>query len=177
MSERRLAPLPRTALLQVKLFPNEAELDEVTQRLHGEIKNVLQGQQISIIESSARTKTLERRMDKLQRRGRDFPLPDVHGVRLILAAPDTHPAAQIILDHYPSPEKYWWGLPSYRDYSDPNMKGKYNRASLDSYEAIHLNIRINEGARMAEVQIMTPEQFIIAEQTREEYLRRQSIFD
>jgi hypothetical protein len=176
MVEHKLTPLPRTALMQVRLFPNEAELDEVTQRLHSEIRGVVEQQQISIIDSSARTKTLERRMDKLQRRGWDFPLPDVHGVRLILATPDTHPAAQVILDHYPSPEEYWWGLPSYRDYSDPNTKGKYNRASLSSYEAIHLNIRINEGARLAEVQIMTPEQLIIAEQTREEYLRRQSSF-
>lgn len=176
MQERkRPIRLPRTAYNQVAQFPSEDKLVAITERLHSEIRAVLEAKHIDIITSSARTKTLERRMDKLERRGWDFPLPDVHGVRLILATVCTKPAAEVILEYWPSPKRYWWGLPSYRDYSDPKMKGRFNRASLSRYEAIHLNIRLNEGAKIAEVQIMSPEQLQIAEQTRDDYLRRQKL--
>lgn len=167
--------LPRTAWNQIAQFPSEEELAVVTERLHSEIKEILAVEHIDIIASSARTKTLERRRAKLERRGWDFPLPDVHGVRLIIAENYTKPAAHLILEHYPSPKRYWWGLPSYRDYSDPKTKGRFNRASLSQYEAIHLNIRLNDGAKIAEIQIMTPEQLQMAELTRDEYLKRQEL--
>lgn len=140
-----------------------ANLDAVTQKLHGEIVQVLSSNEIALSSSYCRTKTLDsinlkRDYRSLTEKSRQYfhdPIIDIHGVTVVLHEPlQLQAAAEVIFDRWPTPEKLFGHMDRSVDYSQFNH-GPRPGISDPHYSATHLRLRIQEGARYAEVRLFT----------------------
>lgn len=155
---------------QLEAYKNApAEWSRVTALICAEVVELLEANGISVTTSNFRTKTAEKIKDKSERLGLGKPVHDIHAVRLILQESDIPNAVELIFDKWPTPETFPWGLPRHRDYGDPLVKAKFNPFSCADYSAVHLNISLKVGARVAEIHLMTPEEYARDEATRSSY--------
>lgn len=175
--------LPSSATEQLANLPPFEERERVLASLFTTIREHLSvnGILIDVEKSSCRVKTEERINAKITRRGSADPILDLFALRLIMDKSFKALATQLIRERYPTPDIFPWGKPSYRDYSDPEVRrkfvSKFNPNIDDWYTATHINILFNEGSiiNIAEIQLRTPEEHELAERKREEYLRAQEL--
>lgn len=173
--------LPTSSLEQLASLPSFEERNRILCSLFEEIKILLteNGVQVNTEDSTYRVKTDERIQAKIARRGSDDPILDLYGLRFILDAAFKQRAATIIMQNYPTPEVFPWGKPSFRDYSEEDVRKnfikQFNQNILSSYTAIHIDILFGncQVAEIAEVQLMTKEELELAERMWPEYIAAQ----
>lgn len=138
-----------------------------TLALHDEIRGLMETAGIPIINSSCRTKLPDRIVEKVEKalkdQGRDWPVADIYGIRLILDERARGAAAELIMTHYPAPKIFPWGLESFRTGG--------NIYSLHDFYSVRLNVIFDKN-RIAEISLMTPDEFAVEEKTRDEYEAR-----
>lgn len=141
------------------LPPRCPDLHNVTVNLHRDILSTLAAANIPIITSEFRTKTEKRIASKIDKS--PWPLTDIHGVRVVLEEEHIEDAVDNISSQWSTPEYLFWGAASVQT---PTFKTSthFDDLSRLMYEATHMRIYIPEGARIAEIQLQTPEQHVIS---------------
>lgn len=173
--------LPIDALEQLRFLPSVDERYGILTSLYGEVGELLavNGIKIDQARSSCRVKPDERIQEKIARRGLADPILDIYAIRLIMESSFKRLAAQVIRERFPTPDIFPWGKPSFRDYSDPEVRrdfaSRFNPNIDDWYTATHLNIIFGKGliVDIAEIQLRTPEEHDLAERRRSEYIEAQ----
>lgn len=172
-----LDDLPETATDQIDELPAREVLDRITKELHDQVSVVLTEVGIKITRSSWRTKSSETIAQKISRPTRgNYPLADIHGIRIIVAKKSKQAAVRAIRDRWPMPDTFKYGnppIPTIRNYSDDEIAGKFNPYRDPQYKAIHVNVLINEGAKIGEVQIFDRNDERIEKKTRAGHRTRQ----
>jgi len=180
---RPIGRLPIDALEQIRLLPSVDERTRILMSLFGEVNELLvsSGVEIDQERSSYRIKPDERIREKIVRRGSADPILDIYAMRLIMENSFKRLAAKVIRERYPTPDIFPWGKPSFRDYSDPEVRKdfaiRFNPNIDEWYTATHMDIIFGEGpvVNIAEVQLRTPEEHDLAERRRLEYLEAQKL--
>lgn len=188
MSDERLRNnsinrLPVDAVEQLANLPPFEERKRILASLFFDIGRLLSdgGVKVDMERSSYRVKPEERIQAKVDRRGSADPILDLYAVRFIIENSSKEIAVQLIKGEYPTPDIFLWGKPSFRDYSDPEVRrqfaSRFNPNIDDWYTAIHMDIIFGEGpiVNIAEVQLRNPEEHDLAERRRLEYLEAQRL--
>ena len=178
-----ISRLPINALEQLKTLPTFEERERILASLFTDVGKLLSGEEVNIDmeKSSYRVKPEERIQAKIDRRGSADPILDLYAMRFIMEDSSKRLAVQLIKEGYPTPDIFPWGKPSYRDYSDPEVRrqfaSRFNPNIDDWYTAIHLDIIFGDGPilNIAEVQLRTPEEHGLAEKRRLDYLEAQRL--
>ena len=149
---------------QVQGLPPCKELEEVTANFHKNVLITLSNAGVPIILSESRTKgkaRIEQKVDKDPK----WPLVDIHGARVVLEDEHIDNAVQALQRKWPTPRNLFWG-PSSIQYPIFATSTKFDQPERLIYEATHMRVHIPDGARIAEIQLQTPEQHLIAELAR-----------
>lgn len=164
-------------LVKANLPPYE-ERERICTALVIRLLNEFDRNHIKIEDWTSRAKTKEKIIEKVERRKSTFPVRDIYGLRFITWEKDRERIAKIIQGAFPeTPEKFANGMPSVRDYANPAMrefvKSGYNKQISDRHSALHVNfVFLRAGSDIfdiGEVQILTPKEMEIFNETREEY--------
>lgn len=145
--------------------------------LQHDIEEILNINNIQIIQSTSRAKSIESIWAKIHRRMSycmNDPLGDVYGVRIILNQDHIYLASKLLLEHFNAPKLFPWRLSSFVDYSQRGAKFRFPY-SLPSYQAVHVYIPFGTGDiyKIGEVQLMTPDQLKNANRNRRYFERKQ----
>jgi len=139
------------------------------------------GVDIDLPKSGYRAKTKERIIEKMNRRG-DLPILDIYGIRLVTDYSDRKELGRIIQAAYPqTPGVFMGDRFSLRDYADESVKERHraqiNPEMSQDYSAFHLNVVFqsekSEGLEIAEIQIMSSEEYDLSEKNRKDYIEAQ----
>ncbi len=148
------------------------DLIQVTHSLARRVRSLVQKEGIAYSDSKSRTKSEKRIIDKINARG-GRALLDIHGLLFVMEEQGFDPVYFLLRDEYPTPDLFPSGVDTLRDHRDPNVRRAYNSASDDNFHPMVFNILIPNGARIAEVQLMTPETYRIGQETRVQYVMTQ----
>lgn len=170
MSEVRF---PQNGADQLKnLGPRNIYAALTHELLHEPLLSLMDEQGLDMVASSCRTKSLKRLGEKLHRT--DWKLvADIHAVRLVLKRNDFYQARDAIFSKWPTPEFIYPGLPSFRDYGGKGVRAEFNESSDPGYKAAHINIHVPFGARIAEIQLYTVQDYLFYMRTKDQYVARQ----
>ncbi len=178
--------MPFNAFEQIQILPEEAYRLKVTENLfkgiifYLELNDVLISKEVS----SFRTKSIERMQEKVTRRKSSVPIRDIYGIRIITEDARRQWLTDLIQKAYPlTPKVFPDGKPSVREYADPRIREffreKHNPHTSPIYSALHVNVVFErQGTHLldiAEVQIMNTSELLIYNETREEYLKNQTL--
>lgn len=154
------------------LQPVKEEWKQLLENLFKSILELLVKNDIEIINSSFRLKDQERMREKRAPGTSMAPLLDIYGMRFILKDEKSiNQAIKIIHKEYPTPNKFPWEIPTYK-------KGGYNEHSHPNYDSTKINILFkdpnSEETKIAEIQLLTPQQEKIDKETRDYYEKNRS---
>jgi len=182
MSEKDLPPprlrLPSTLQEQLEHVPfDPQERNALAEAFKSDIKVLLDSHGISIIEATSRGKSDESIQAKKRRKPlqhQNNPIVDIFGTRFVLHEDAIDEAVDLLKIAFNPPQVYPWGLESCLDHRTDDFKSK---RSLPEYKAVHLYLPfgITETTNIGEVQLLTPEWKLIADETRPAYEERRSV--
>jgi hypothetical protein len=170
--------MPSSVSEQLANLPPEEERKQICMALAVRLLNEFNRNHIKIEGGSVRAKTKERIIEKVERRKSTDPMRDIYGMRFKTWERDRAKIAKVIQAAFPeTPEKFANGMPTVREYADPKMrefiKANFNSRISDRHSAMHVNfVFLRAGSEIfdiAEVQILTPREMEIFNETREEY--------
>lgn len=126
-----------------------------------DITTSLLNEGIPILGLRSRLKSPQRIREKLAQNGiPNWPLADIYGLRVILSSKGEISRAILILrNQYPTPEEFPWGLKTLRTWG--------NSHSHPDYNITRMNLVFSN--KIAELQLLTPEQDKINKETRAVY--------
>lgn len=162
--------LPQTSLEQPEFSEiKRTEWMIALKELYSSVVHLLKKSQIEIVDSSFRLKTVDSMGEKISREAGGMnmnPLLDIYGIRIILKdSEQIKVAIDTIKKAYPTPSEFPWGVPSVRSGG--------NSASHQEYFSTRMNIVFfvsgKTDAKIAEIQLMTPQQYEVSKQHREFY--------
>jgi|GEM_PF-4914311 len=179
-----LTKMPESIQEQLTNLPCEEERGEICAELAVQLFSLLTSNGIVVENATFRSKESKKIEKKGEIRNSKAPLRDIYGVRFITNEKNRVRVAEIIRSQFPlTPEKFDDGMPSVRDYADPEMKAfvkaNFNPRISERHSAMHINIVFQrEGAKIydiAEVQILSEDEMKIFKETREEYENKKSV--
>lgn len=144
-------------------------LIKVTHSFAKRVRSLMQREGIVYSDSKSRTKSEKRMVAKINARG-GRPLADIHGILFVMDEDSFDPAFDSLRQEYPTPDLFPSGMKTKRDRRDPEIRRSINSASDDRFRPLIFNLLIPKGARIAEVQLMTPETYQIGRETRARYV-------
>jgi len=165
---------------QMANLPSMKDQEKICKGLFTEVLAVLvdNGVDVDFEKSSYRVKSREGIEGKIKTRGSNAPMRDIDGIRVVVADKDRNNVTGMILDAFPlTPSNFPDGRPSVRDYASPSVRvfirANFNPNISSEYSALHINVVFKrEGSdiyEIAEVQIMTEEEYTAYFKTREIY--------
>ncbi|HKC04698.1 MAG TPA: hypothetical protein VKC54_02400 [Patescibacteria group bacterium] len=175
---RKRAKMPKNVFDQIKDFPGEAESKMICLALEARIRNVFEAEGEEILSLTWRIKSDESIKEKIKRKNSKGPIRDKFGLMIQANLMDRIHMAQRIQADFPLTPKFFAnGFPSIREYADPKVRRfvqqNFNPNISDLYGAMHVNVAFLTGnsakLKIAEIQIMTPEEFKIYWATRGTY--------
>lgn len=134
--------------------------------LQTEVLDVLNSENIDPLLVGSRIKPPKSIVAKLNRRGIN-PILDFYALQFVVENRDIVNATEAIMQRWPMPEEFPWGLPTVRDGQNPY--------SSPDYSATHINI-LTEG-KIAEIKLLTPTQYEIERRTRSTYEKNRKLGD
>ncbi len=164
---------------QRQVLPPYPQRMDIARQFHDLVRDILKFSLIQVIESEYRAKTDERIALKVARRqvaNREWAVCDLYGVRCLLGtANEVYLAASAVASSFPPEDRFHLRLPTILDYNNPEVAR--NRFSNPSYRAVHVLVPFGnlDVPHLGEIQLMTPEQKVINDQTRAEYERRRTL--
>lgn len=165
-------------------LPNQETQQQIVDQLLMGITALLTSYGFSVDreKSLGRVKSIGRMQEKIVRRGSKTPLRDIYGIRVITDDARRAQMRELIQSAYPeTPKVFSDGKPSFRDYSNPEVREyfrkNHNQHTSPLYSALHINIAFErEGSALleiAEIQIMSHSELDIYNQTRAGYVTDQ----
>ncbi len=151
-------------------------LIKVTHSFARRVRSLVQRKGIEFSDSKSRTKSEKRMVAKINARG-GRPLADIHGILFVMDEDSFDPAFDLLRQEYPTPDLFPSGMATKRDRRDPEIRRSINSASDDRFRPVIFNLLIPNGARIAEVQLMTPETYQIGRETRSQYVWTQQFLN
>lgn len=177
--------MPKDVYEQLDRLPCDEERGEICMELAQKIYSLLSNNHIVVDNITMRVKSEARMNSKIERRGSTAPLRDIYGIRIITEYPDRAKIAAIVQSAFPlTPEKFEDGMPSVREYANPEtrqfVKSNFNPRISERHSAMHINIVFRgkdltimasptELLDIAEVQVLNEEEMRIFKETRGEY--------
>lgn len=172
--------MPVDVYEQMANLPSMEEQERICRWLFAKVLRVLveNGIGVNVKKSSYRVKSDEGVMGKIITRGSTRPVKDKFGVRLIVSEEDRFRISGMIRDAFPlTPDFFEDGVPSIRDYADPQMRffirANFNPNISSEYSALHVNgvflTPDSEKKKIVEVQVMTNKEDADYKRTREIY--------
>lgn len=172
-----LTHVPRTLKEQMETMPSEEELQFAAASLTQEIRLALTTNHCFSYQVNARPKTRERIFEKagdIKQWENRRPLPDLVAARIIVTDGNMIAASNAISWHWLRQPSDIWGRSVYR-YIPGDGEHLINSYSDPEYEALHRFIIYQDPHglhHIAEIQIMTPEQYETYKRTRPGYEER-----
>jgi hypothetical protein len=136
---------------------------EVLNDFYNEVNGIFIKNGIEVFSSESRLKFLDPRFSP-----DSIPYSDIFGTRFIIPGHNIDESAQIIKEYYKSPDKFPWGVNSIRDFRKKKSNLPY---SNPEYTAVHIKVPFgNQTIKdIGEIQLLTPEWKIIADESRAKY--------
>ncbi len=158
--------LPLTFKDQLATLPPRSEMDKITCRLNVTVVNTMNNADIPFILTEWRTKTRESMGWKDGPEPKTQPFIDIHGVRIVLESEYKDRTIKLLQEVIPTPNTFPWGIRTIRHLGNPP---KFDALAKHEYSGTHINLFLPNGARYAEVQLHTPEEYVAAEILRPQY--------
>lgn len=175
---RRKIRMPQDVSEQIADFPSKEESKTICRALEVRIRNIFAAAGEEILDLTWRVKTDESIKEKTERKNSTEPIRDRFGLRVVARVRDRLDTAKMIQADFPlTPRFFANGFPSIREYADPKVrdliKQNFNPNISDLHSALHVNIAFltsdSSRLKIAEIQIMTPEELEVYHSTREGY--------
>lgn len=177
-SERDLinsrVPIIYTEQMTMKM--SERERQSLTSFLHNDFISELSNAGFNVVGSKFRGKTsdsIERKLETRKRSGNYKPFCDLCGLRYLFKTNEEIDRIIVWLKNtYQPPENYNFGDSWIRDFRDEKVKREAGGAvTQKDYKAVHIRLpfQLDDKVDLLEIQLVTAEQELINEKTRNDF--------
>ena len=171
--------VPQKFVEQPVFNMNQESRDNLTRKRHDFMKNELKEAGFEVVDSKFRGKSIDSINSRVKIRiinHKEDPLWDLCAMRFIFKTDEeVDKVIEWFKEKYKPPEKYDFGLSWMRDFRSDKVKNEVNYAFMQpEYRAVHMRLPFKIDGQvdlvdLMEVQLVTSEQEIINESTREAY--------